>query len=173
MTAPDPTAGTIDPDAFAPDSHTEESRAHYKIAVRSEASWALRKLASARRDIEANRELFDEEYKRLEVWLENANSSHMRDVEYFEAILCNWHQELLDADPAAKTIRLPGGTLQARQAQGHLRVDDEKFIPWALANAPALVRTKHEPIKVEIKEQTKIAVDGYGAGRTRGSGPGG
>jgi hypothetical protein len=143
----------VEADAFAPEGDEHEDREHYKIGGKAEADWALRKLARAKAAVAENDALYQLELDRLTEWQGAANRPHELDIEYFEAILRNWHQEQLDADPKAKTIKLPAGTLSARQNPTSITITDpEAFIAWAKANQPGWVRTKAEPAKSEIKD---------------------
>ena len=150
---------SIEPEVFeTPETHQDDE--HYKIGGISEADWAVRKLAKYRRKIAERQQLANDEKAKIDGWLEDANKADRESVIYFEAILHIWHEAQLAEDPKAKTIKLPGGQLQARQRPGHFDIDDEQFVPWALEHDLSLVRTKYEPIKSEIKDQTRVAEDG-------------
>lgn len=148
---------SIDPTAFEPEGEEHQDREKYKIGGPSEADWALRKLAQARRRIAENDELARLEEQRLHEWHRQSCEPLERDIEYFESILRNWHEEQLEADPKRKSVSLPGGKLVAKNPDS-IEVDGEKFIPWALVNRPDWVRTKHEPEKAAIKQAAAIDV---------------
>jgi hypothetical protein len=142
---------SIDPSAFEPEGY--EPHDPYEIGGMNEADWALRKLAQARWQMRQNEKLAAAEADRVRTWLADANKGHERDVEYFESILRNWHEEQLDEDPKRKTISLPGGKLVAAKNPDSLVINDEAaFIPWALEHQPEWVRTKYEPEKGLIKK---------------------
>jgi phage host-nuclease inhibitor protein Gam len=153
----------IEPETFAPENAPEdndEARAHYAIGGTNEASWALRKLAQARRQVIDNQDLYAAEVARLDAWLEDANKGPERDATYFESILRNWHEQQLHEDPKRKTISLPGGKLKAAQNPESIEVyDPETFIPWAIVHWPEGVRTKHEPNKAEIKKAKGVVAE--------------
>lgn len=153
---------TIDPSVFEPDdvSSQEPMSEHYKIGGKSEADWALRKLAQARAAIKENNALFEAELSRLTAWAKDVNTGPERDALYFEAILRNWHAEQLADDPKAKTIKLPGGKLTARLAPPSLTVDDDVFIPWAQEHRSDWLRVKAEPVKADIKTQLVVGESG-------------
>jgi hypothetical protein len=149
----------IDPSAFEPKGEEHQDREKYKIGGPSEADWALRKLAQARKHIAENVALVTAEIDRLGAWVGEANRSHERDAEYFESILRNWHDEQLAEDPKRKTVSLPGGKLVAAKNPDSIAIDDEVFIPWAREHAPDWVRTKYEAAKADVKKAGGVVPD--------------
>jgi Bacteriophage Mu Gam like protein len=152
---------SIDPAAFEPEGEEHQDRERYKIGGPSEADWALRKLAQARKAIQDNFDLARAEIDRITAWHEHVNKPHERDVEYFEAILRNWHDEQVIANPdnaeawkkeKNKTISLPAGKLSVAKNPDSVVIDEERFIPWALANKPEWVRTEYEVVKSDVKK---------------------
>lgn len=144
----------IDASAFDPEGFedTEEQRERFKIDGPGTASWALRKLGQARRQIVDNQDLYAAEVARLDEWVEDACKAPERDVAFFEGLLRDWHEEQLAADPKRKTVSLPGGQLVAAKNPDSMVIDNETFMPWALEDKPEWVRTKHEPDKAAIKK---------------------
>lgn len=145
--------------AFEPEGEEHQDREHYAIGGMNEADWALRKLAQARRRIDEIGALAQAEVRRINDWNYEAIKSHVRDAEYFESILRNWHEEQLTDDPRRKTISLPGGKLVAAKNPDAIAIDDELFIPWALEHAPEWVRTKYESAKSEVKKASGVVPD--------------
>jgi phage host-nuclease inhibitor protein Gam len=146
---------SIDPSVFAPKefSDDEERRERFRIDGPNTASWALRKLAQARKRAAEVDALAAEEVRRINEWNDEAIKPHNRDIEYFESLLRAWHDEQLAEDPKLKTVSLPGGKLQARQNPDHVEIEDaETFIQWALNNHSSWVRVKYEPEKGAIKK---------------------
>jgi len=150
----------IDPAAFEPEGEEHQDREKYRIGGPSEADWALRKLAQARKAMQENFDLAKAEVDRITAWHEHVNKQHERDVEYFESILRNWHEEQITADPddaeawkkeKRKTISPRGGKISIARNADSIEVDEAIFIPWALEHASDWLRTKYEPIKAEIK----------------------
>jgi hypothetical protein len=152
---------SIDPSAFEPEGEEHQDRERFKITEAAQADWALRKLAQAREQIKEADELFNAEKERLDRWYDDATSGPLHDIVYFESILREWHDGLITADPddaeawkkeKRKTVPLPAGKLALGKTPVSIEVDDDTFIPWALDHRPDWVRTKHEPIKAEIKQ---------------------
>jgi hypothetical protein len=154
---------SIDPSVFEPEEFADddEHRERFRIDGPNTASWALRKLAQARGRIEENDGLADMEKQRVDDWRADANKPHERDVEYFESILRNWHEEQLDADPKRKTVSLPGGKLVAAKNPDSLNIENDLFMPWAIENKPEWVREKttFEPEKAAIKKAGGVVAE--------------
>src|SRR5687768_8848211 len=70
---------SIDPSTFEPEGEDHQDREKYRIDGPSEADWALRKLAQARKRMEDNDSLADEEMQRIAGWQRDANKPHERD----------------------------------------------------------------------------------------------
>lgn len=131
---------------------TDEERAAWSIDSTDAANWALRKLARARASIAEVERQAEVERARIDDWVAGERRRGERDVSFFEGALVAWHAERLGADPDARTIRLPAGTLSARKAPDSWKAQDEAaFLAWAEANRPALVRVKREPNIADAK----------------------
>src|SRR5688572_10785632 len=144
---------SIDPSTFEPEGEEHANREKWRITDASAADWALRKLAQARNRITENNTLADKEVHRIRNWADETNEAHERDIEYFESVLRQWHDEQLADDPKRKTISLPGGKLQARQNPDSVEITDpDTFFVWAQENDSIWLRVKYEPDKNAIKK---------------------
>lgn len=132
----------------------DTDREHFKIDGPRTADWALRKLQQSRALYDANESLAREEIERIKGWVEIVNESHVRDINYFEAILEHYHQACLEDDANAKTIKLPSGQLRARKMPTRVEVDDEQFDVWAHAEHPEWFATvvKREVGKADLRK---------------------
>ena len=60
-----------------------------------------------------------------------------------ENALADYHRRILEANPKAKTYKLPGGNLTHRVGSKSVKVTDEPaFVEWALVNAPRALAYK-------------------------------
>jgi len=135
-------------------------RPAFRVHDDGSAQWALRKLAVIRRRQADARALADAEISRVTEWLQGEESRLEADAAYFEGALTAWHRQLLDDDPRRKTVRLPAGTLTARQGGDRWTFDDD-FLDWAEAHH----RTDLLRVKVEVdKPAAKKALEVYGTG---------
>lgn len=126
------------------------------------AEWALRMLGRHEAEVASAAEVAARLIERTRKWLEAEQLRHAPHVEFFERQLRVYHERKLEADPKAKTIRLPSGTLASRRnTVGKVTVEDpEAFLAWwdSPANAelreavPELVVAKRTPSVAVIKE---------------------
>lgn len=129
------------------------------------ANRMLGRLAHMRRAAATDAEVAHAQIAQVEAWAAGRAELHQRQEAWLLATLRNYHQAVL-ALGGAKTLDLPNGTLRARAGQPQWDIDDEAFVPWALAlNANELLRVKIEPSKAAIKEAFEVgplvsAVDG-------------
>ena len=91
------------------------------------------------------RDTHDAEVRRAQVdaWLDARCAIHDNQTTHIEQVLAAWHTAVLEIDPKAKSVSLPGGTLKSRSYGPTVKVTDEAvFVAWATDAAPMLVRTK-------------------------------
>jgi hypothetical protein len=133
------------------DRQIDEGRERFEVTDTSSAEWALRKLAAIR-----DRQADVAETARAEIaiwheWQEARNAELQRDADFFLGHLEGYARRMNETDPKTKTVKLPSGNLVLRKAPDHWDVEDD-FLPWAIANASELVRTKVEPDKTAMKK---------------------
>lgn len=117
------------------------------------ADWALRKIAQKQRQIEANRQLAEDEIARITAWLEEVTTPLAGQADHLEALLVEYHRKLLAEDDKRKTVKLPGGNLVARKRPDNVEItDEEAFIEWAEAERHNLLHIKTSPDRNAIKE---------------------
>lgn len=136
-----------------------ETEAHERFRIEStdQANWALRKLKKIRDKQAENDRLASDEIGRIQRWLSDVNSQLEREAGFFESLLVEYHRALLSADPEAKTVKLPMGTLRARQIKPQPElVDEEAALEWAKAHAPGLVKVKESLAWAEMKKELDI-----------------
>jgi hypothetical protein len=140
--------GAIEPDVFAPEDvpEEEEERRAYRLRDKGAADWALRSLAKIRSKRAERMDLWKAEQARLAEWYERGDDPLDRDEHFFVDLLRMFHEDQFRADPKAKTIDLPGGTLKSRSGNATVEVVDEvSFLAWAKENKPELVETIERP----------------------------
>lgn len=119
----------------------------------------LRAVAARRRRLEAVELAARVEIERVNEW---ADGERRRlSTEHLEHTLRQYHEARL-AEGGPVTLRFPAGELRAR-ASTRWEFDEEAFVPWALAHAPDVVRTRHAPDKPAAKALLKagrVALDG-------------
>jgi hypothetical protein len=155
MTATDPIP-TPDLDAqldvALDDTDTATSSGAFSIDTLEQANWAVRKIAQHRARFDEAQALADAEHERVDAWLRDQRHSRDKATGFLEALLRRFHEQRLDADPKAKTIKVPAGELTARKAPDRLEVDEEPFVAWARATGhDHLLRVTVAANKTEIR----------------------
>jgi hypothetical protein len=122
----------------------------FVVDTDQKADWAIRKLAVIRRKQAENKAIYDAEVIRITEWLATVNTTLDRDALYFEAVLTPY--ALLQRSEGRKTVTLPHGTLKTTAGQPKIEFKDEsKFIEWAKANDPTLLKIKTDVDKTALK----------------------
>lgn len=150
-----------------PEQRLETEREQFVIDTKEKASWALRKLAKIKKAMDENKAIADAEIKRTQEWLAKENEYLQQDEDYFINLLNLYHASVLEEDPKAKTIKLPFGTLKARDQQPEYVRDEEKLLLWAKAKRPDMVKVKESVDWATLKKtvsavQNGVAIDENG-----------
>jgi phage host-nuclease inhibitor protein Gam len=129
----------------------------WRISDVGSAEWVALKLRDARRQQADARVEYETWKSRADEWLAARLAPLERDIQWAEAQLTEWHRHLREEDASNKTITLPLGTkLVSRAGQPRVTVvDEERFLDWAKANWPELVRTKESANLQELRKQLK------------------
>jgi hypothetical protein len=118
----------------------------------------LRRVLRERRLLAADEAVVTAEKERLDTWLQRRREAH--DTTYLETCLRQYHEARLAADPKAKTLHLPAGTLAARKRPDAWVFDDDGFVKWATVHAAVLLRTKVEVDRAAAKSALFTTDDG-------------
>jgi Bacteriophage Mu Gam like protein len=127
-----------------------------------DATWALRKLATLRKQLAANNAIAEEEANRIAAWLEAVNEPLRKQVTFVEGILNGYalHERTKND---RKTIVLPYGKLATRPVADKWEVaDPDEFTKWALeSHHTELIKTTIKPEALTvIKTALKVTEDG-------------
>lgn len=137
----------------------EEQKQAFQITDQSGAVWALRKLKKL---VDERKQIADAagaEIARIRAWADGEEKRLQGEVQYFEALLTDYHRRLLEADPRAKTVKLPHGQLKARAQQPEFIRDDAALLKWLKANRQEFIVMKESPDWAGLKKVTQVAGD--------------
>ena len=137
-----------------------EERERFQVKDKETAIWAVRKIKHLRDQQNENRILAAEEIDRIQAWEKGENDKLQGDIDFFENLLKDYHYMVLDADPKAKTIKLPHGQLQLRAQQPAFEKNNDKLLAWIKKNGLSLIRVKEEADWGELKKQVDVTDDG-------------
>lgn len=144
----------------------QAAEAPERFRIEPQAAWAMEKLAHFTRRQEENKAVAQDRIQAVNEWLKAENNKLQPDVDFFTAILLEWHMSLIGADPEDetawkkqqdKTITLPDGVLKVNKGRYSTTIEDEEaFIKWwddqTLEVQSALAEPKIEPKKGAIGE---------------------
>jgi phage host-nuclease inhibitor protein Gam len=125
----------------------------------ADAEWVLARLAriaESRRNVDAQ---FERMVDRYANWHTTATEALDMRENRERALLRGWMEARAAADPkAAKTVRLPSGTIAMRKGTTTVEVDDaDAFIAWAESNGHSdLVRRPEPKIPPPAPDKTAI-----------------
>lgn len=134
------------PDIPTPlDDLPEETKQRFTITDDNAAAWAMRKLRSIRSKQAEYDQVAVDERARIDRWLDEVKAPLDRDAHFFEAILMDYAYRCREnPDDGRKSIALPTGKVSTRSTQPKWTVDTERFVEWARAHQPDLIRVRED-----------------------------
>jgi hypothetical protein len=135
--------------------------APFSIDTLEMATWAVRKVARARRRFAEAQLLADAERDRIDAWLASEEAHLEQATSFLEGHLARFHRARLDEDPKARTIATPAGKLVARKQPDRVEVVDEaEYFEWARRDHQDLLRVTVAADKAALKKATTVGPDG-------------
>jgi len=130
-----------------------EPAQRWRIDGTGSAAWAMAHVVSAEAQLEALTAQAVEWYARIDAWLAHESAQPRATVAFFGAHLERFALDAREADPRKKSVTLPGGKVQTREAKPRAVVtDEEEALAWALNHAPEAIRTV-EKLRLEALRQ--------------------
>lgn len=166
------------------DEPEEESPGRWHIDNAGSADWTIRHLIRARsalakvnadadRQVAAINEAVAPFIEPIETWRAEQTEKLAKEAGNWEALLVEYHRQVLSEDKDAISIVRPHGTLKSRKLPDKWEFDEPAFIAWAAAHAPELVRVKEEIDKPLVKKVVMAKPDGtFGMAGVEGSAQG-
>lgn len=136
-----------------------EDPAPWTIDDDGKATWALRKVAAAEREIADADRLYKAELARLQAWREQVTTAPKRTVDYMTVHLFEYLERLRWKTPNLHTVTLPGGTITHRTSQRVIVKDADAFMAWAEEHGYERA-VKRTPLVSEIKSDLSKTDDG-------------
>lgn len=107
----------------------------FKITDLDSLNWAFRKLSVLKAKEEEFKQFADKEINRIMSWLESELSTIESSKKYFEVKIQEYHMNMLENDPKAKTISTPYGKTKARKSAATVEAKDkEALLQYAIEN---------------------------------------
>lgn len=142
----------------APADDDPEARAAWRISDDRQAEWVMRKLAASRQRVAEADRLRAEYQQQIDEWYVEATRRDQGDVAWATLLLQGWAHERRDADPDAKTLHLPSGTVASRWVPPRPEVRDPGAVAEALARAklPSYDAIVRAHVQVDARGLAKV-----------------
>ena len=129
----------------------------FRITNDSQANWALRKIADARKKLARDQETAKAEIERIQQWLKMSESEAARTEERMTALLHEYYAPQFQTDPKTKTYKLPSGKVQWRAQQPQFNRDDTALLAFLKSREMTdFIETKETPKWGELKKQIQV-----------------
>jgi hypothetical protein len=138
---------------------------HFEVTDKSSAEWVLRKIAQLKAEDDVNSRIAQEQIAEYQKEIDNITGWQMDErrkltnhMEFLKSLLEPYHRMILEADPKAKTIKLPHGEMKIRAQQPEIDKDDKALTAWLKLSEETrkFVETKEVPKWGEFKKLCKI-----------------
>lgn len=134
-----------------------EAQERFRITNDSQANWALRKIADARKKLARDQETAKAEIERIQQWLKMSESEAARTEERMTALLHEYYAPQFQTDPKTKTYRLPSGKVQWRAQQPQFNRDDASLLAFLKSREMTdFIETKETPKWGELKKRVQV-----------------
>jgi phage host-nuclease inhibitor protein Gam len=134
-----------------------EAQERFRITNDSQANWALRKIADARKKLARDQETAKAEIERIQQWLKMSESEAARTEERMTALLHEYYAPQFQTDPKTKTYKLPSGKVQWWAQQPQFNRDDATLLEFLKSREmTAFIETKETPAWGELKKRVQV-----------------
>lgn len=142
------------------DTEEVEVKESFKIDDDSKATWAMRKLKVHVTQMNINKQIAEDEKKRIDEWLEAVNNPIQLKADFFTSHLVVYGKEQREQFER-KTVSTPYGKISSRQTQEKFEFTDKDiFLKFCENQSLDLIRIKTEPDMEKIKAELVVTTDG-------------
>lgn len=136
-------SGTMD-DSTSPEQ--------FRISSLEQASWAARKVVSARRRIVDREALASRYIETIKAWLERANREDSESISFLTIHLKSFAEQEIATQRRSKTVFLPGARLSLRKKPDRIEiVDESRVITFCEERYPEAIVIKRSVPKAALK----------------------
>lgn len=125
-------------------SEEAPEKERFRVENKEQAEWCLRQISRLMHEKGEVESLAQAEIEKITDWQNQQVESIQKSISFFEGLLIDFHQQVLQNDPKAKTVKLPSGRLEARKAQPEFQRDVETMLPWVEQNRPEYIVVKKD-----------------------------
>lgn len=137
-----------------------DEKERFRVTGKDSANWCLRKIRALKSEMDENIKMAREEIERIQEWLEQVNTPLENSVKHFEALLEEYHIQVISEDPDRKTIKLPHGTLKLRARQPEYKRDEKTLLSFLKDNGlNEFIKVIEKPEWGVLKKNVELAGD--------------
>ncbi|BAD63903.1 phage-related protein [Shouchella clausii KSM-K16] len=124
----------------------ELSEERFKITDQESLNWAFRKIAALKTQMEETDAIAAKEIERIHLWAAEQHKPVKQSIEFFEGLITQYHMQLLEENPKAKTLKTPHGKSKSTT---------RKPAPVAMDKSKLLEHVKEAGMTEFIKEDIR------------------
>ena len=128
----------------------EEEHIGFKVTDLGTATWAMKKIAAHRANIDEIENVAKEEIKIIRDWSIKEMHRHLDSVDYLESLLVEFLKNQREVDSKAK-VNTPYGRVRSRTGKKYT-YSDKDIIEWAKVNNQPYINVVESVNKVAIKK---------------------
>ncbi|AST97317.1 host-nuclease inhibitor Gam family protein [Shouchella clausii] len=107
----------------------ELSEERFKITDQESLNWAFRKIAALKTQMEETDAIAAKEIERIHLWAAEQHKPVKQSIEFFESLIAQYHMQLLEENPKAKTLKTPHGKSKStRRKPAPVAVNKDKLL---------------------------------------------
>lgn len=139
----------------------EDVKQRFQITDLDSLNWAFRKLSAYKAREKEITDLAVKERARIDSWEQSEKKKIQDSIEFFEYLINEYHAQVLEQDPKAKTISTPYGKSKARKSKARPKKFDEAAILKHVVENDMKDYIKPSLKWAELKKSLQIAeIDG-------------
>lgn len=143
---------------------TEEISSQYKIDNLDSLDWAFRKIANYRSEFAEQEAFAKEQIRKANEWLAKERAKAERNIGFFEHLVKDYHQVILEENPKKKSISTPNGKVQSTTRKPSIVKPDDDCLPQVIEYAEQNDFTEFVEVKkslkwAEFKKELKLTDD--------------
>jgi hypothetical protein len=99
------------------EEHEESTKQMFKVTDLNSLNWTFRKMAALKEKEKEIKQLAQKEKDRIEWWERSELSNVTQSLDFFQALISEYHASVLEENPKAKTLSTPYGKTKARKSK--------------------------------------------------------
>jgi phage host-nuclease inhibitor protein Gam len=145
-------------------SEAEDEDQGWRITSDLEADWAIKKIKSARKDLDRKKQLAEAEIHEIQDWIKTEQEKTEKSTAFLEAKLREYFSSLdktvLKESKTQLKYELRAGVLKLKKQMPEIKRDNSVLVQWLLdAGLDNYVKIKKEPDWAALKDNLQFVGD--------------